>query len=140
MILYEVYTPGFPYSSNCKETACEAGDQGSIPGLGSCPGEGNGNPLQCSCHGEFHGQRSLVAYSPWGGKELDTTDPLQRSCLENPRDGGAWWDAVYVVAQSWTRLKRLSSSSSSNPLTFILHLSVQLTFSYICFLTPSPYT
>ena len=38
--------------------------------------------------------------------------PLQYSCLENPRDGGAWWGAVYGVAQSWTQLKRLSSSSS----------------------------
>ena len=38
--------------------------------------------------------------------------PLQCSCLENPRDGGAWWAAVYGVAQSRTRLKRLSSSSS----------------------------
>ena len=47
----------------------------------SCIGEGNGNPLQCSC-------------------------------LENPKDDGAWWAAVYEVAQSWTRLKRLSSSSS----------------------------
>ena len=40
-------------------------------------------------------------------------NPLQYSCLENPRDGGAWWAAVYGVAQSWTRLKRLSSSSGS---------------------------
>ena len=40
--------------------------------------------------------------------------PLQCSCLENPRDGGAWWAAVYGVTQSWTRLKRLSSSSSSS--------------------------
>ena len=47
----------------------------------SCIGEGNGNPLQCSC-------------------------------LENPRDGEAWWAAVYGVTQSRTRLKRLSSSSS----------------------------
>ena len=47
----------------------------------SCIGEGNGNPLQCSC-------------------------------LEDPRGGGAWWAAVYGVAQSWTRLKQLSSSSS----------------------------
>ena len=38
-------------------------------------------------------------------------NPLQCSCLENPRDGGAWWAAVYGVAQSWTRLKRLNSSS-----------------------------
>ena len=48
----------------------------------SCIGEGNGNPLQCSC-------------------------------LENPRDGGAWWAAIYGVAQSPTQLKQLSSSSSS---------------------------
>ena len=40
-------------------------------------------------------------------------NPLQYSCLENPRDGGAWWAAIYAVAQSRTRLKRLSSSSSS---------------------------
>ena len=40
-------------------------------------------------------------------------NPLQYSCLENPRDGGAWWAAIYGVAQSRTRLKRLSSSSSS---------------------------
>ena len=41
-------------------------------------------------------------------------NPLQYSCLENPRDRGAWWAAVYGVAQSWTRLKQFSSSSSSN--------------------------
>ena len=41
-------------------------------------------------------------------------NPLQYSCLENSRDEGAWWAAVYGVAQSWTRLKRLSSSSSSS--------------------------
>ena len=47
----------------------------------------------------------------WHGEDNGT--PLQYSCLENPMDGGAWWAAVYGVAQSWTRLKRLSSSSSS---------------------------
>ena len=41
-------------------------------------------------------------------------NPLQCSCLENPRDRGAWWAAVYGVAQSWTRLKRLISSSISH--------------------------
>ena len=68
--------------------------------------------------------------SPWGREESDTTEqlhfhfslpcigegngtPLQCSCLENPRGGGAWWAAIYGVAQSRTRLKRLSSSSSS---------------------------
>ena len=73
---------------------------------------------------KIHGQRSLVGSSPWGRKESDTTErlyfhfllscigegnsnPLQCSCLENPRDGEAWWAAVYGVAPSWTRLKRL---------------------------------
>ena len=143
----------------------------------SCIGEGNGNPLQCSClehprdvgvwwaavygvaqsrtrlkrlsssssrqpsrrrqwhptpvllPGKSHGRRSLVGCSPWGREESDTTErldfhfslsgigegngnPLQCSCLENPREWGAWWAAVYGVAQSRTRLKRLSSSSS----------------------------
>ena len=78
--------------------------------------------------GKSHGRRSLVGCSPWGREKLDTTErlhfhfslscigegngnPLQCSCLENPRDGGAWWAAVYRVTQSRTRLKRLSSSS-----------------------------
>jgi len=78
-----------------------------------------------------HGRLSLVGCSPWGCVESDTTERLpfhfslsrigegngnllQCSCLENPRDGGAWWAAIYGVAQSWTRLKRLSSSSSSS--------------------------
>ena len=80
--------------------------------------------------GKPHGRQSLVGCSPWGCEESDTTErldfhfslscigegngnPLQCSCLENPRDGGAWWAAIYGVAPSWTRLKRLSSSSSS---------------------------
>ena len=45
----------------------------------------------------------------------------QCSCLENPRDEGAWWAAVYEVAQSWTRLKRLSSSSSNSNIVFVLY-------------------
>ena len=80
---------------------------------------------------EFCGWQSLVGFCPWGRRELDTTEqlhfpfslsftgegngnPLQYSCLENPRDGGAWWAAIYGVALSWTRLKWLSSSSSSS--------------------------
>ena len=79
--------------------------------------------------GKSHGRRSLVGCTPWGLEELDTTErlhfhfslscigegngnPLQCSCLENPRDSGAWWAAIYGVAQSRTRLKWLSSSSS----------------------------
>ena len=87
------------------------------------------HPTPVLLPGKSRGQRSLVGCSPWGLKELDTTErlhlhfslsctgegngtPLQCSCLENPRDGGAWWAAVYGVAQSWTRLKQLSSSNS----------------------------
>ena len=72
--------------------------------------------------GKSHGRRSLVGCSPWGREESDTTEGLhfhfslscvgegsgnrlQCSCLENPRDGGAWWAAVYGVTQSRTRLK-----------------------------------
>ena len=43
------YIKGFPSCSDCKESTCNAGDTGSIPGLGRCPGEGNGYPLQDSC-------------------------------------------------------------------------------------------
>ena len=80
--------------------------------------------------GKSHGWRSLVGCSPWGHEESDVTErlhfhfslscigegngnPLQCSCLENPRDGRAWWAAISGVAQSRIRLKRLSSSSSN---------------------------
>ena len=86
------------------------------------------HPTPVLLPGKSHGWRSLVGCSPWGCEELDTTgrlpfhfslscigegngNLLQCSCLENPRDGGAWWAAVYGIAQSWTRLKWLSSSS-----------------------------
>ena len=91
--------------------------------------------------GKSHGWRSLVGCSPWGHTESDTTEqlhfhfslsrigggngnPLQCSCLENPRDRGAWWAAIYGVAQSWTRLKQLSSSSS-RPVAHQVPLSVE---------------
>ena len=65
---------GFPGGSDGKESACNAGDLGSMPGLGSFPGGGHGNPVQYSCLENPHGQRSLVGYSPWGGKELNMTE------------------------------------------------------------------
>ena len=65
---------GFLGGSDSKEYTCNAGDLGSIPGLGRSPGEGHGNPLQFSCLKKPHGQRSLVGYSPWGHKELDMTE------------------------------------------------------------------
>ena len=80
--------------------------------------------------GKSHEQRSLEGCSPWGCWGSDTTEqlhfhfslscigegngnPPQCSCLENPRDGGAWWAAIYGVTQSWTWLKWLSNSNSN---------------------------
>ena len=84
------------------------------------------HPTPVLLPGKSHGWRSLVGCSPSGRYELDMTErlhfhfslshigegngnPLQCSCLENPRDGGAWWAAVYGVAQGQTWLKWLSS-------------------------------
>ena len=94
------------------------------------------HPTPVLLPGKSHGQRSLVGYSPWGREELDTTErlhfhfslscigegngnPLQCSCLENLRDGGASLAAIYGVTQSQTRLKLLSSSSSSSSQVFL---------------------
>ena len=86
------------------------------------------HPTPVHLPGKSHGQRSLEGCSPWGRWGSDTNErlhfhfslscigegngnPLQCSCLENPRDGGVWWAAIYGVTQSRTRLKWLSSSS-----------------------------
>ena len=88
-----------------------------------------GHPTPVLLPGKSHGWRSLEGCSPWGRWGSDTTErlhfhfslscigegngnPLQCSFLENPRDGGTWWAAVYGVAQSQTRLKWLSSSKN----------------------------
>ena len=88
------------------------------------------HPTPVLLPGKSHGRRSLGGCSPWGCEESDMTEwlhfhfslacigegngnPLQCSCLENSRDGGALWAAICGVAQSRTQLKRLSSSSSS---------------------------
>ena len=66
----------FPGGSADKESTCNEGGLGLIPGLGRSPVGGHGNPLQYSCLGNPHEQRSLVGYSPWGRKESDTTERL----------------------------------------------------------------
>ena len=111
--------------------------QGLIVSLANVSWRRQWHPTPVLLPGNTHGRRSLVGCSPWGRTESDTTErlpfdfslsyigegngnPLQCSCLENPRDGGAWWAVVYGVAQSRTRLKRLSSSSSNQCLKNIL--------------------
>ena len=92
-----------------------------------CEGRRQWHPTPVLLPGKSHGWRSLVGHSPWCLKESDMTEwlhfhfslsclgegngnPLQYSCLENPRDRGAWRAALYGVTQSWTWLKWLSSS------------------------------
>ena len=109
------------------------------------------HPTPVLLPGESHGWRSLVGCSPRGCEESDTTEwlhfhfslscigegngnPLQCSCLENPRDGGAWWAAVYRGAQSQTQLKRLSSSSSSaSPEANVVEKSKKEALSWVLF-------
>ena len=71
---------GFPGGLDSKESACNVGDPGLIPGLGSFPGEGNGNPLQYSFLENPHEQKSLEGYSPRGRKESDMTELLTMLC------------------------------------------------------------
>ena len=93
-----------------------------VPNLYIYIGEGNGNPLQCSClenpmeegtwwaavHGVTKSRTQLSDFTftdHFHALEKEMANPLQCSCLENPRDRGAWWAAVYGVAESQTRLK-----------------------------------
>ena len=115
-------------------------DACSILGLGRSPGVENSNPLQYSSEKAVAPHSSTLAWKiPWteepgrlqsmGLLKSDTTErlsfhfslscigegngnPLQCSCLENPRDGGAWWAAVYGVAQSWTRSDLAAAAAS----------------------------
>ena len=126
------FMQGFPGDSDGKESACNAAEGlDLIPGLGTSPGGGHGNPLQYSClenpldRGAWWATVHGVAKSRTRLSDFTFTfslscigegngNPLQCSCLEDPRDNGAWWAAVYGAAQSWTRLKQLSSSSSNS--------------------------
>jgi len=103
----------------------------SIILLKICAGfrRGQWHPTPVLLPGRSHGRRGLEGCSPWGCWRSDMTErlhfhfslscigegngnPLQCSCLENPRDSGAWWAAVYGITHSRTRLKWLSSSSA----------------------------
>ena len=118
-----------PGSSDGKASARNAGDPGSDSWVGKIPWRRKWQSTPALLPGKSHGRRILIGYSPWGRKESDTTErhpfhfslsctgegngnPLQCSCLENPRDRGAWWADMYGVTHSWPWLKRLSSRMS----------------------------
>ena len=104
-------TPCFPLFTPClvssggKESVCNAGDPGSIPGLGRSPGGGLGNPLQYSCLENPHGQRNLVGCSPWVCKELDLTERLSTAhslCRHWIRAAlSDWWDKAKMTMCSF---------------------------------------
>ena len=105
MVIFKGYTlfMGFPGGSDSKESACNVGDMGLIPRLGRSPGGGHGNPLQYSYLENLHGQRSLAGYSPWGCKELDTTEQLSLSLsskteVSKLRKHMMWYKAVCSMA------------------------------------------
>ena len=112
---------GLPLWLSTKESACNAGNVGLIPGSGKFPGGGNSNPLQYSCltnsmdreawqatvHGTTKNQTGLSSWAHTHMPKLrpkGNGNPLQYSCLENPMDGGAWRAAVHGVAEGRTRL------------------------------------
>ena len=93
---------GFSGSSGAKESSCDAGDPGSIPGLGRSPGGGHGNLLQYSC---FHRQSSLAGYSPWGRKESDTTERLSNSIFIHRVDGLNVRKGPQTLLEDWIRIR-----------------------------------
>ena len=112
----------FPGGSNSKSICLQCGRPRFNPWVGKIPWRRQWHPTPVLLPGNSHGRRSLVGCSPWGREESDTTEllhfhfslscigegngnPLQCSCLENPKDSGAWWAAVYGVTQSRTQLK-----------------------------------
>ena len=111
----------FPGGSESKESTYNAGDLGSIPGLGKSPGEGNGNPVQYSGlensmdRGAWQATVQAVAKSWMGPRDFhhhlcfgERPHSAQYSGLENPMDGGAWWATVRGVAKSRRRLSHFT--------------------------------
>ena len=92
---------GFPGGSDIKESACNTGDLSSIHGLGRSPGEGHDNPFQYSCLENFHEQRSLAGYSPWGRKASDTTEqPTLALFTKSERWDPHEWDQCFYKSSS----------------------------------------
>ena len=133
------YLGGFLSGSDNRESTCITGDLGLIPGWGRSPGEGNGNPLQCSCLENFMDRGAWQATVP-GGPSANAGDvrdmglilgsgrspggrngsPLQYSCPENPMEKGAWRATVHWIKKSRTQLSDLAR-------TFTLCRQVQWT-------------
>ena len=112
-----MYVWGFPSDSDGKESACDAGDPGLIPGSGRSPGEGNGNPLQYSC---LENSTNRGAWWAWGCKELDMTERLTLSlfsyifvytcvCVIK-----FWYiNVIFTINQSWIFIGRTDAEAET---------------------------
>ena len=113
-ILKDIYAhQDFPGGSDGKASAYNAGDPGSVPGLGRSPGEGNGTPLQYSCLKKTHGWRSLAGYSSWGRKESDMTERLHFHFHILKSD--PVWRSRYRKADNWHKKYRGITPSTPGP-------------------------
>ena len=95
---------GFPGGTYGKESTCNVGDLGSVPGLGRSLAGGHGNPLQYSCLENPHGERSLTGFCPWDCKESDMTEQL--STLGNQQS----YVEVWVSYEASTKIEYQAGS------------------------------
>ena len=118
LILQPKDTFGFPGGLDGKESACNAGDLGSVPGLGRCPGGWHGNALQYSCLENPHGQRSLAGYSPWGCRESNTTELLRRA----QKPSFIWRNRSPFIPRPGQGQDALSNGRTSTPVLTLCHV------------------
>ena len=88
---------GFPVGSDCKESTCNVGDLGLIPGLGTSPGEVNGYPFQYSCLEDSVDRAAWQANNPRGHEELDTTEPLKHSTPQHHLGSPSHISTVHIM-------------------------------------------
>ena len=111
---------GFPGGSDVKESTCNAGAPSSVLGSGRSPGEGNGN-TPVFLPGEFHGQRSLVDYSPWGCKESDMTEWLTRPLFSSEIHTFTWQNVIFSEvliiwwSTRWTNTQLFGKCGTQKP-------------------------
>ena len=114
---------GFPGGSVGKESACSAGDLGSISGLGRLPGGGHGGPLQYSCLENLRGQTSWVGYCPWGRKESDMTEQLSTAQhkivnTEQVKEKPLLWEFIPQANLYWLGLQMESTVPGCGQIKF----------------------
>ena len=114
----------FPGGSDGKESTCNAGDAGLIPGLGGSPGEENGHPLQYSCLENPHGWRSLVGYSLQDHKESDMIEQLLEASVRHSTRGKGHEEGGSTYAKAGSSLRSPPGNSrASTPKTRVCLLS-----------------